>query len=230
MEDVKSGGSRRQYRSAVREEGARRTRQAIVGAATDLFVARGYAATSLADIAVAAGVARPTVFAAFGAKSALLKQVLDQALAGDDEPVPVAQRPWFRPVWEARTPSAVLDAYAEVCLIIARRAARLFETVRRAADDTADGAQHWRTLQDNRYAGAAMVAKRVAELGPLAPHLDSDTATDVLWIFNDPAHYASLVLTRGWTEDAFRTWLAAAMKHGLLASADDRSARLRPRR
>src|SRR5215813_10617485 len=194
MSDVKSGSSRRRYRSAVREEGARRTRQAIVAAAAELFVDRGYANTSLADIAVSAGVARPTVFAVFGSKSALLKQVLDQALAGDDEPVPVAQRPWFQPVWDATTPAAVLDAYAGVCLTIAQRAARLFETVQRAADDSTDGAQHWRTLQDNRYAGARMVIQRVAELGPLAPHLDTDTATDVLWIFNDPALYASLVL------------------------------------
>jgi AcrR family transcriptional regulator len=222
MGDVKSGETRRQYRSAVREEGALRTRQAIVAAAADLFVARGYAATSLADIALAAGVARPTVFAAFGSKSALLKQVLDEALAGDDEPVPVAQRPWFAPIWDATTPAAVLDAYAGVCLIIARRAARLFETVRRAADETADGAQHWRTLQNNRYAGAKMVVKRVAELGPLASHLDPDTATDVLWIFNDPAHYASLVLQRGWDEEVFRWWLAASMKHALLPDTRDR--------
>jgi len=214
MSDVK--GSKRQYRSAVREEGARRTREAIVTAAAELFVDRGYTVTSLADIAVRAGVARPTVFAAFGSKSALLKQVLDEALAGDDEPVPVAQRPWFRPVWDAKTPAAMLEAYAEVCLTIARRAARLFETVRRAADEGADGAQHWRTLQDNRHAGARMVVKRVEELGRLASHLDTDAATDVLWVFNDPALYASLVLQRDWTEDAFRGWLAASMKQGLL--------------
>lgn len=77
----------------------------------------------LADVARAAGVARPTVFAAFGSKAALLRQVLDEALAGDDEPVPVAHRPWFRPVWEAREPAAVLEAYAGVCTLIAGRAA-----------------------------------------------------------------------------------------------------------
>src|SRR6266536_2097297 len=216
MSGVKGSGSRRQYRSAVREEGARRTRQAIIAAAGDLFVAQGYAATSLADIAVAAGVARPTVFAAFGSKPALLRQVLDQALAGDDAPVPVADRPWFRPVWDATTPGAVLDAYADVCLTIARRAARLFETVRRAADDAPDVAELWNSLQNNRHAGARMVIDRVRALGPLAPQLDRETATDILWIFNDPALYASIVLQRGWPEEAFRRWLAASMRHGIL--------------
>jgi len=207
---------RRRYQSSVREEGARRTRQAIVSAAGELFVERGYVATSLAEIAVAAGVARPTVFAAFGSKPALLRQVLDEALAGDDAPVAVADRPWFRPVWDATTPPAVLDAYADVCVLIGRRAARLFETVRRAADDAPEVAELWDTLQNNRRAGAAMVVRRIRTLGDLTPELDTETATDVLWIFNDPAHYAALALQRDWPEEAFRRWLADSMRGALL--------------
>ncbi|MGI5241945.1 TetR/AcrR family transcriptional regulator [Dactylosporangium sp. CA-139066] len=207
---------RRRYSSATRSEGARRTRQAIVATAGALFVERGYAATSLADIATAAGVARPTVFAAFGSKGALLGQVLDQGLAGDDAPVPVAERPWFQPVWSATTPAAVFAAYAEVCLVIGRRAAPLFEAVRRAADDAPEAAQLWATLQDNRRAGARMVVAHAQRLGPLAPHLDADTATDIVWIYNDPAHYAALVSERGWAEDRFRQWLADTMCQTLL--------------
>ncbi|MFF5229492.1 TetR/AcrR family transcriptional regulator [Dactylosporangium sp. NPDC000521] len=215
MSDV-NGRPRRRYRSFVREEGAQRTRQAIVAAAAELFVERGYVVTSLADIGVAAGVSRPTVFAAFGSKPALLRQVLDQALAGDDAPVAVADRPWFRPVWDATTPGAVLDAYADACVVIARRAALLFETVRRAADDTPEVAELWDTLQRNRRAGAAMVVRHVQTLGDLDPSLDTETATDVLWIYNDPAHHAALVSQRGWPEDTFRRWLATSMRRALL--------------
>jgi len=214
MDDVNSG--KRRYRSAVREEGARRTRQAIVAAAGELFVERGYAAASLADVAEAAGVARPTVFAAFGSKAALLKEVLDQALAGDDAPVPVAQRPWFQPVWGAATPGDVLDAYADVCLLIARRAAQLFETVHRAADEASDVADLWRSLQDNRRAGARMVISHARRLGDLAPGLAQERAVDVLSIYNDPALYATLVQERGWSERSFRTWLAQSMRRALL--------------
>src|SRR5258706_7249472 len=184
MSDVNGARPRRRYQSRVRTEGARRTQQAIVAMASDLFVERGYASTSLADIATAAGVARPTVFAAFGSKAALLRQVLDQALARDDAPVAVADRPWFRPVWDATTPAAVLDAYAEVCLVIARRAAQLFETVRRAADDAPEAAELWNTLQANRRAGATMIIEQVQKLGGPAQALDTQPATDILWIFN----------------------------------------------
>ncbi|MEW2381937.1 helix-turn-helix domain-containing protein [Micromonospora sp. NPDC047707] len=217
MGEVKDGKPTRPYRSRVREESARRTRQAVVRAATDLFVARGYTATSLADVAAEAGVARPTVFAAFGSKAALLRQVLDEALAGDDEPVPVAQRPWFRPVREGRTGAEVLDGYAGVCTLIGARAARVFETVRRAADGTPEAAEVWQTLLRNRRAGARMVVERLRELDvPLRQGSDVEHAIDELWFYNDPAHYGALVLDRGWPEDAFRAWLGRSMRHALL--------------
>lgn len=216
MGDVKSGTARRRYQSPVREESARRTRRAIVAAAAGLFASRGYSATSLAGIAAAAGVARPTVFAAFGSKAALLRQVLDQALAGDDEPVPVAGRPWFRPVWEAPAQAAVLGAYAQVCTVIGGRAALIFEAVRRAADASADVSELWDTLQANRRAGAHMVVRHLQTLGPLRSGLDTTTATDRLWIYNDPAHYHALVHGCGWPEPEFTGWLSSQMQHALL--------------
>jgi AcrR family transcriptional regulator len=205
---------KREYRSQVREDGARRTRHAVVAAAAELFVARGYASTSLTDVAKAAGVSRPTVFAAFGSKPALLREVLDEALAGDDEPVAVRDRPWFRPVWDARTPAEVLDAYADVCVLIAGRAAGLFEAVRQAADDAPEAAELWSTLLRNRRAGAAMVVEHAAGLGPLAH--DLTTAIDVVWLYNDPAHHASLVGGCGWPVRKFRDWLAESLKRAVL--------------
>ena len=216
MSEVKSTRRRRSYRSPIRQEGARRTRQAIVHAATELFVQRGFFAASLAEVAVAAGVARPTVFAAFGSKAALMRQVMDEALAGDDEAVAVADRTWFRPIWDAETPADVLDAYADVCVLIGRRAARLFEAVRRAADTTPDVAQLWDTLQQNRRTGARMIVEQIRTVGELNPDIATEAAIDVIWIFNDPAHYAALVLERQWTESAFRTWLANSMRASLM--------------
>jgi len=216
MSSVKGRAPRRRYESPMREEHARQTRAAIVAAASELFTARGYAATSLADVAAAARVARPTVFAAFGSKPALLRQVLDQALAGDDEPVPVAARPWFQPVWEAPAQDTALDAYARACTLIGGRAAQIFEAVRRAADASPDVTELWNTLQGNRRAGAHMVVTHLQALGPLRPGLDTDRATDLLWVFNDLAHYNALVLQCGWPETDFTGWLSSHMRQALL--------------
>ena len=193
MEGVKSGQERRRYRSAVREEGARRTRRAIVLAAGALFIERGYGGTSLSDVAAAAGVARPTVTATFGSKPRLLQEVVNQALAGDDEPVPVADRSWFRPVWEAQTQHELLAAYALVSTIIGARAARLFEVVRRASDTSPEVADLWESIQDNRRAGARMVVDQLRRLGAIDRRTGDDRAVDALWIFNDPGHYSTLV-------------------------------------
>lgn len=216
MDDVKTKRVARRYVSPVREEAARRTRRAIVAAAGELFVGRGYAATSLADIAAAAGVARPTVFAVFGSKAAVLRQVLDESLAGDDEPVPVAKRSWFRPVWDATTAAEVLNAYARVCTIIGARSARIFEAVRRAADADPAVAELWSSLLNNRRAGAEMVIKQTQHVGSLRKGVRIDRAIDLLTLFNDPGHYHALVITRSWPEKAFTTWLAEQMRHNLL--------------
>jgi AcrR family transcriptional regulator len=200
----------------VREESARRTKRAVVAAATDLFTRSGYAGTSLADVATAAGVARPTVFAVFGSKPALLREVLDQALAGDDEPVPVADRPWFLPVWQADSAAAVLDAYAGVCSLIGERAAGAFEAVRRAADSSPEVTELWQRLQDNRRAGARMVLDHLVTVGRIRARLPFERAVDVLWFYNDPAHHGALVGRLGWAQAEYRGWLSQRMQDALL--------------
>jgi AcrR family transcriptional regulator len=216
MANVKPRSSRRPYSSAVRDESARRTRRAVVAAAAEMFVTRGYGATSLADVAVAAGVARPTVFAAFGSKCALLREVLDQALAGDDELLPVAARPWFQPVWDATTPAAVLDAYAAACAVIGARGAGTFEAARRAAGTAEDAGALWEQVVNNRRAGARQVVDHLLSLGPIRRGLGANRATDLLWLFNDPAHYDALVNRCGWPPKTFTTWLAQQMRSALL--------------
>ncbi len=185
-------------------------------AAHDLLLEHGYARTSITDIAAAAGVARPTVLSVFGTKAALLHAVIDQAMAGGDEPVPVAEHPWFRPVWSATTPEECLDAYAHVCLLIGRRSAAIIEVVRRAADDGPEIAALFDEHQLNRRTGASTIVARVRTLGPLAPGLTRARAADLLWLFNDSGHYRALVLKSGWSERAYERWLADQLRHALL--------------
>jgi hypothetical protein len=142
--------------------------------------------------------------------------VLDEAISGDDEPVAVRDRPWFQPVWAATEPAAVLDAYAGVCVLIARRAAPVFEAVRRAADAAPEVAELWQRVLDNRVAGARMVLDHVVTVGDLRPGLDLGRAVDALWVLNDPSHHASLVGRRGWSEEEFRAWLSGQMRAALL--------------
>ena len=83
----------RPYRSALRDEHALVTRRRIVDAAAALFVERGYVPTTIDAIAQRAEVSRRTVFTSVGGKAAALKLAFDWTLAGDDEPVALADRP-----------------------------------------------------------------------------------------------------------------------------------------
>ncbi|RTL66156.1 MAG: TetR/AcrR family transcriptional regulator [Pseudonocardiaceae bacterium] len=218
MGDVKT--PRRGYHSQVRADAALRTRRAIVAAARELFLEVGYTAASLRAVADLAGVARPTVTAVFGSKPALLRQLVDEALAGDDEPVPVARRPWFAPVLEATDPQAVLDAYAGVCTLIGSRAAGIFEVVHRAAGDSPELTELWATLVRNRRFGAEMVVRRAVETGPVRDDVPAEHVIDSLWMYNDPGLYTALIVDRGWPEAQFTAWLAGQMRAAVLGLPD----------
>ena len=83
----------RSYDNARRAAAARRTQQRVVETAHRLLLERGYAGLAMADLAEAAGVSVPLLYKVFGPKPQLVKRVYDVLLAGDVDPLPVAERP-----------------------------------------------------------------------------------------------------------------------------------------
>ena len=67
--------------SAKGESRAQR-RSAIVDAAQDLLLQQGFAATTIANVATAAGVSVETIYKTFGGKAGLVRAICDRALAG----------------------------------------------------------------------------------------------------------------------------------------------------
>ncbi|WP_432524222.1 TetR/AcrR family transcriptional regulator [Kineococcus sp. SYSU DK006] len=207
--------AKRVYRSTLREQQAEATKRKILEAATEVFVEQGYGATSVGDIAARAGVARPTVFGSFETKANLLKVVVDVAMAGDMESKSVAEHDFFKAVEAATTPVEMLEAYAGVCTAINGRVAQVYEVARRAADDSAEVAALWDDLTGQRFKAARSQAKRLAHLDGLDEDLIK-IAADVLWILNDPARYADLVLRRSWSPERYYAWLSMEFKRQLL--------------
>src|SRR5215207_3350148 len=115
-----ASAAQRVYQSPLREEQARETRRRVLGAAEQMFLDQGYG-TSVAAIAQRAGVSAQTVYNAFGTKAALAKRLYDVRSAGDDEPVPMAERPVFQQLAQETDPQQVLRLYAGVGRQIAER-------------------------------------------------------------------------------------------------------------
>jgi AcrR family transcriptional regulator len=108
------------------------TEERLVRAATELFVERGYAATTLADVARAAGLGARTVYVRFGTKAALLKRVVDVAIVGDTAPVAVAGRDWFMAAMTAPTARERIAALAAASRDMMARAGRVLAVAQQA--------------------------------------------------------------------------------------------------
>ena len=103
----RNGGRRqgsRRYNSPLRREQAAATRRQILMAAQELFERDGYAATSMAAIASAAGVSLKTVYLVFETKSGVLRALWHLLLRGERDDVPVGEQPWFREVLDEPDP------------------------------------------------------------------------------------------------------------------------------
>lgn len=203
---------RRVYDSSGRRAQAALTRERIVAAARSLFVERGYAGTSVAQVAAAAGVSAPTVFAAFTSKVNLLKVAAEATLVGDAGPVPLHERPAMRHVHAGATAAEVLDRLADLHTTVAERAYPIFAVLLAAADAEPAIAEQVRLIDEQRLAGAGLLARTVLErLG------DPDPArlarlTDLIWAYNGLAMYGSLVIRRGWSTERYRDWLSATLR------------------
>lgn len=202
--------NRRPYRSRIRRGDAPGL---ICAAARDLFTTKGYVATSIDDIAEAAGVARPTVFTAVGPKPVILKTVVDQAMTGDNAPLPVADRPWFREALDEPDPRRSIQLHARNLCWIAGRVAPLLRALESAAAVEKDAAELWVEHQRQRRAGMARFAAALAAKSPL--RVDEDTVTDTLWTLQ-PAAYLRLVHEAGWPPERFEAWLADLLQRLLL--------------
>lgn len=204
---------KRSYVAPRREANARETRRVVLETARALFVKQGYVATTIDQIAGKARVSRPTVFAV-GSKAGLLKLARAIAMAGDDEPLAIAQRESFQQILAEPDARESLRLFAAHVVGVNCRYADLDEVLHLAAESDADLADLWTTSEGQRHRGAEVMVDNLATKGPLG--LPRAQAIDVLALLMTPGHYHHLVLTRGWSHTQYRDWLTAAMPALLL--------------
>src|SRR3979490_2637865 len=87
---------KRAYDASRRRMQARESRRAMLDAGRRLFLEHSYANTTIPMVAAEAGVSVQTVYKAFENKPGLVKALVDVALVGDDEPVPMMEREFVR--------------------------------------------------------------------------------------------------------------------------------------
>lgn len=207
---------KRRYHSPQRQLQAQLTRQKVLEAARRLFAARGYAATSLPDIAREAQVSAPTVTAVFGTKARLLTGLVHLVVRGDAESAPLTERPWWQAMLAERDPRRQLALHAANIRHIHERSADVAAIVAGAATADADIAALLRQLASGRHADARMVAESLGAKRALATGMTVERATDVLWALCSHDLFRMLVFDRGWSPGDYERWLTSSFIHSLL--------------
>jgi AcrR family transcriptional regulator len=196
---------KRRYHSSRRQEQARETRLRIIGAAHELFVAQGYGRTTIAEIASSAGVAVETVYAAFGNKPTLLRQVWYVNFRGDEKDIRLLDRPEIRDVLAEPDLPTRFGEHAVVLTAVLRRIAPLLGALQGAAATEPAAAAMLAEWNERRLDSCAKYAEAAVATGQLA--VSEDECRDVLAATMDGALWQRLVAECGWTDERFASWL-----------------------
>ena len=215
--DVNSAGAL----PSLRQAQIAQTEQRILAAATELFLADGYVATTLEAVAKRAQVGARTVYLRFGTKAALFKRVVDVAIVGDTEPVDVLGRDWMQAALTAPTAAERIAASAAAARQIMERTGALFAVAQQAAAVEPLIAAQWQLGREQTRYAHAVFWTRMAEDGLLDPVLDLDWLIDTSTILAAAETYLLIMRLTSWDLDTYQDWLVTTTVR--LSQAPERS-------
>ena len=174
-------------------------------AAHDLFVTNGWSATGMREVAATAGVALETVYSHFSSKRGLLRAVADAAAAGDDAPVPLAQRPEFLAMGRGRRPVRVRAA-AKLLTAVQLRTVAVAKLLRQAAPADEEIAEMLQSTRDRQRRDVATALELIVGRPPTAAERDG------VWAIVSPEIYLLLIEESGWAPEQYEAWVEATLE------------------
>jgi AcrR family transcriptional regulator len=206
--------SKRRYSSAVRDEQAARTRSRILDAASELFLERGYARTTVQDLADRANVARDTVHAVFGGKARVLTALIDTRLVPDGTVASVAETPGAQAIKDEVDPRKQIELFATWIAELSTRLRPVFEILRTASAVEPEMAAVFAEMDRFRLKNMQTYARWFAARAPL--RVNTKRAAEIIWALASPDVARMLCDELGWTEAEHARWLADTLTRSLL--------------
>ena len=187
----------RGYDASGRRLKAEANRDAVLEAARLQFLERGYAATSVASVAAAAGVSAETVYKAFGPKSGLVRALWQRALGGrGDVPAPARSDELSD---RAGTAKDLIRGWAKLFAEVSPIVSPISLLVKEAASHDPEMRHLMEEIDAERRSRMRHNAKRLLTHEDVRRGLTVTAATDVLWIYTAPEFFDLLVLRSGWS-------------------------------
>ncbi len=173
----------------------------------------------MAAVAARAEVSAATVEKVFGSKPRLLKQVIDVAIVGDDEPFPVLARTSAAEADAADTIDEFLFLVSRMLTEGQQRSARLvLVALEAAAADPNLGPLAQQRL-DQRHSIAEWILGGILSRAQIRPDADRAYAIDIVWLLMEPALFCRLTEDRCWSSEQYRRWFADSVKRLLIHGA-----------
>lgn len=204
----------RRYDARGRRNASVERRRLILAAARELFIAHGYAGTTMARVAARAGVALDTVYDLVGKKPALFRLLVETSISGADEALRAEDRDYVREIRAEPSPTGKLEIYAAAIRRIHARLAPLVAVLQAVAPAEPELAALWQEISERRARNMRRFAQDLAATGAL--RVPVREAADVIWATNSPELYLLLVHQRRWSPARYERWLAAAWRRLLL--------------
>ena len=205
---------KRKYASSVREEQAARTRARILDAAAELFLDRGYARTTMKDIAERADVARDTVHAIFGSKARVLTALIDLRLVPEAGVDNITQRADALAIRDEPDRRKQIELFANFIAGISTGIRPVFEILRTASAVEPEMAKVFEEMDRYRMINMQTYAKWIAARGLL--RVSTRRAGEMIWAIASPDVSRMLCEEIGWTESQHARWLADTLIRTLL--------------
>lgn len=207
----------RSYRSTLRSEQAAQTRERILDSAAECFSARGYAGTSLADIADGAGVSVETVKLS-GPKRQLLLSSFERTFAGTEGPESLTERDEARAILDQEDDATFLEALVRFIADANQRTSALWAAYLSAAASDPVIAQSLDQLQARRLGDFRQTIAVFEQRGMLQSKTDPAQLADALSFLMSPESYTQLVRQAGWPMERYVAWVLESIRRLVLAA------------
>jgi AcrR family transcriptional regulator len=206
----------RKYDATGRLAQAQRSREGVIEAARNAFLAKGYTGTTVAAIAASAGVSVEMVYKSFGGKAGLVRAVYEQALAGRGA-TPAPERSDALSATE-KDPRAIVRGWGKFMAEVSPLASPILLLIRVAAATAADPdlTELLREADAKRLARMRHNAGMLGKRGFLRDGVSVEAAADVMWACTAPELYDLLVLRRGWPAEQLGDLVGQILEAALL--------------
>ena len=208
---------KRRYDASRRRARAEESRRHVLDTARRLFLAHGYAATTVAAVASEAGISAESVYKAFGSKARLVLALFHDSIAG--------QGPESAELRADRLSESEGDVrrrlrgFGSIVAEVTPRVAPVMLLVRAAAEADTELGEVWEQMLSERLDRMAGHARRLADDGHLRPGVTVEEARDVLWLYSAPEVYELMVIRRRWSPERFGAWVGETYVQALVESS-----------